>query len=142
MPNVIGMVPVLLAGLYLVGLGAVALVSPTRAKRFLSGFARSAFVHYLELSMRLVVGAALVWHAPQMRSASVFAAFGWVVVVTTLGLFAVPWRWHRRFAAWSVPHATRNMSLLAFGSLAAGIFVLVSLVLGPGLDHWRGAIGG
>jgi uncharacterized protein YjeT (DUF2065 family) len=142
MPNVIGLVPVLLAGFYLVGLGVVALVSPQRAKSFLSGFAGSAFVHYLELSVRLVVGAALVSYAPQMKSASLFAALGWMVVLTTLGLFLVPWRWHRRFAAWSVPHATRNMSLFAFGSLAAGIFVLVSLALGPGLDHWRGAIGG
>lgn len=142
MPNVIGLVPVLLAGLYLVGLGAAALVSPQRARSFLSGFAQSAFVHYLELSVRLVVGAALVFYAPQMKSASLFAAFGWIVVLTTLGLFVVPWKWHRRFAAWSVPQATRNMSIFALGSLAAGIFVLVSLLLGPGLDHWRGAIGG
>ena len=141
MPNVIVSIPVLLAGLYLIGLSAVAIVSPRRAESFLSGFAMSAFAHYLELAVRLLVGAALVAYAPQMKSPGLFAAFGWVVVVTTIGLFAVPWRWHRRFAEWSVPLATRNMVLFAFGSLAAGSFVLVSLVLGPGLEHWRRALG-
>jgi hypothetical protein len=140
MSNVAGL-PVLLAGLYLVGLGFVALISPRRARAFLSGFARSAFVHYLELCIRLVVGVALVSYGPQMKSPQLFTACGWIIVLTTLGLLVVPWRWHRRFAAWSVPYATRSMSIVAVGSLAAGIFVLVSLALGLGLAPLRGATG-
>jgi uncharacterized protein YjeT (DUF2065 family) len=136
MPDVLVAVPVLLAGLYLVALAALALVSPQRAKRFLSSFAGSAAAHFLELFVRLVVGAALVSYAPRMKVPGVFTVFGWVLVVTTIGLLAVPWRWHSRFATWSVPHATRNMRLFALGSLAAGIFVLLSVVLGPGVEHW------
>lgn len=130
-------VPVLLSGLYLVALAAVALVSPERADRFLSSFASSASAHFLELFVRLIVGASLVLYAPQMKFSGVFTVVGWVIVATTIGLLAVPWRWHRRFATWSVPYATRNMRLLALGSLAAGIFVLLSVVLGPGVEHWR-----
>ena len=133
-------VPVLLAGLYLVALAAVALISPQRAKRFLESFASSAPAHFFELFVRLVVGAALVLYAPQMKFPGLFAVFGWVMVVTTIGLLAIPWRWHRRFAAWSVPHATRNMRLFALGSLAAGVFIVLSVVLGPGLERWRLAI--
>lgn len=132
MPDLLAAAPVLLAGLYLVGLAAVALVSPQKAKRFLSSFASSAPAHFLELFVRLVVGAALISYAPHMKFPGVFTVFGWVLVVTTTGLLAVPWRWHRRFAEWSVPYATRNMRLFALGSLAAGIFVLLSVVLGPG----------
>lgn len=120
--------PVLLAGLYLVGLGIVALVSPQKAKLFLSGFAGSAFAHVLELFVRLAVGAALVSYAPHMRFPGVFSLFGWVLIGTTIILFAVPWRWHRRFAEWSVPIATRRMALFALGALAGGIFVLLSLM--------------
>lgn len=127
------MVPVLLAGLYLVGLAVVALVEPRTARLFLSGFASSAAAHYVELSVRLVVGAALVLHAPRMKFSGLFLVFGWVVIVTTIGLFAVPWRWHHRFATWSVPFATRHMVPFALGSLAGGVFVLLSLIWGAGL---------
>lgn len=137
MADLLVSVPVLLAGVYLVALAAVALVSPERAKRFLASFAGSAPAHFLELFVRLVVGAALVLYAPHMKFAGLFAVSGWVIVVTTIGLLAVPWRWHRRFATWSVPHATRNMWLFALGSLAVGVFVLLSVVLGPGAEHWR-----
>jgi uncharacterized protein YjeT (DUF2065 family) len=140
MPDVLVAVPVLLAGLYLVALAAVALVSPHTAKRFLSGFAGSAPAHFLEMFVRLVVGAALVLYAPHMKFSGLFAVIGWVIVVTTIGLLAMPWRWHRRFATWSVPHATRNMRLFALGSLAVGVFVVLSVVLGPGLERWRLAI--
>ena len=140
MADLLASVPVLLAGLYLVALAAVSLVSPQRAKRFLSGFASSAPAHFFELFVRLVVGAALVSYAPRMKFPGLFAVFGWVIVVTTIGLLAVPWRWHRRFASWSVPQATRNMWLFALGSLAVGVFVLLSVVLGPGFERWRLAI--
>lgn len=137
MADVLASVPVLLAGLYLVALAAVALVSPGRAKRFLASFASSAAAHFFELFVRLVVGAALVLYAPQMKFPGVFTVLGWVIVVTTIGLLAVPWRWHRRFAAWSVPYATRDMRLFALGSLTVGLSVLLSVVLGPGFEHWR-----
>jgi hypothetical protein len=140
MADLLVSVPVLLAGLYLVALAAVALVSPQTAKRFLSSFAGSAPAHFLELFVRLVVGAALVSYAPQMRFPGLFTVFGWVMVVTTIGLLAVPWRWHRRFATWSVPYATRNMWLFAIGSLTVGVFLLLSVVLGPGVEYWRLAI--
>ena len=128
---------VLLAGLYLIGLATIAFVSPQRAKVFLASMASSAFAHYLELSVRFVIGAAFVMYAPQMKLANVFLLLGWVIIATTIGLLAVPWRLHHRFASWSVPQATRNMPLFALGSLAGGVFVLLCMLLGPGLDHLR-----
>jgi hypothetical protein len=124
--------PVAAAGLYLVGLGVVAIVSPDRARRFLARFASSARAHFTELMLRLIVGAALVLSAPLMRFSAIFIVFGWILIGTTIALFAVPWRLHYRFASWSVPMATRYMPLLAVGSLAAGVFLLVSLLLRPG----------
>lgn len=130
-------VPVLCAGLYLVSLAVIALISPQKATRFLSGFANTAFAHFLELFIRVVIGIVLVLYAPQMKYASLFLVFGWVLVFTTVGLLALPWRWHHRFAKWSVPLATRNMVLFALGSLAVGIFVLLSVAFGPGFEQWR-----
>jgi len=133
MIDLLASLPILLTGLYLIGLAAVALISPERARLFLLGFAHSASVHYLELAVRLVVGASFVWHAPQMKFAILFIVFGWVMVVTTVALLFVPWRLHRRFANWSVPHATRNLPLFALGSLVGGVLILLAVALGPGL---------
>jgi hypothetical protein len=121
---------VLLTGAYLVGLGIVALISPSKARMFLGGFAGSAFAHYLELCIRLVAGAAFLRRAPQMLFPGFFFVFGWILVITTVALFAVPWRLHRRFAEWGVPRATRYLKLIAFSSIAGGILVLASVFLG------------
>ncbi|HYI12283.1 MAG TPA: hypothetical protein VEK57_24735 [Thermoanaerobaculia bacterium] len=127
MADVLLAVPVLLAGLYLVGLAAVAFISPQKAKLFLSSFASSPFAHFAELFSRLLVGVSLVLYAAQMKFSSLFTVLGWTIVVTTIGLFVAPWRWHRRFARWSVPLATRNMALFGLGSLAAGVLLLFSV---------------
>lgn len=127
-------VPVLLAGFYLVGLGVAALARPELAKRFLASHASSARAHFLELALRLIVGTAFVFSSPQMRFSSFLLVFGWVLIGTTVALLFVPWRVHQRFAAWSVPMATRRMTLFAVGSLSGGAFVLVSLLA------WRGAV--
>lgn len=139
MVTVIALVLVLLAGLYLIGLAVVSVVLPQKGRVFLSGMASSAFAHYFEVLVRIVMGAALVIYAPLMMFASLFLVFGWVLIVTTVALLAVPWRWHHRFASWSVPYATRNMPLFGLGSLVGGVFMLSSILLGPGFDHWRSA---
>jgi hypothetical protein len=124
-----GFVVVLSAAVYLMLLGAGALLRPARAKRFLASFASSASMHFVELALRLVVGSALVITAPRMGFGSVFSVFGWVLVWTTLALAAVPWRLHHRFARWSVPKATQYMPLLGISSLLAGLLLLAALVL-------------
>lgn len=119
-----------LAGIYLLVLGAVSLFWPSQATRFLLGFAGSAWTHYSELLARAAVGAALLLHAPQMLLASVFAAVGWVLLATTAALLLVPWRWHRRFAAWAVPQAIQHIALIGLASLAMGGIVLAAVIRG------------
>jgi hypothetical protein len=118
---------VLLAGLYFAGLGAVALAAPALARRFLLGFARSRALHYLELTVRLVVGGAFLLCAPGMRFPLAFTIFGWTIVLTTVGLVLVPWRWHRRIAQQAVPRALHYLPLLGVASLLLGGFVLCAL---------------
>ena len=121
---------VLLTGLYLIGLAAVSLFAPARATRFLGGFATSALTHYIEMALRLAAGAAMVIHAPQMRFSDAFALVGWVLIITTAALLAVPWRWHHRFAQWAVPQALPHLRLVAAASLLFGGLVVGSVLLG------------
>lgn len=122
---------VLSTGLYLVGLAAVALVAPARATRFLRGFATSALTHYVELALRLIAGGAMVIHAPNMRYPDAFALFGWILIITTAALLAVPWRWHHRFARWAVPQALPHLRLVAAASFLLGGLVLGCMIGGP-----------
>ncbi len=121
---------VVLVGLYLVGLGIAGFVDPARASRFLLGFAGSAPAHYLELVLRLAAGASFLVHAPRMLFPGAFLVFGGLLVVTSLGLGLVPWRWHRRFAERTVPRALGHLPWIAAASIALGGFVLVAIVGG------------
>jgi hypothetical protein len=63
----------------------------------------------------------------RLRFPVFFDAFGWVLIATSFGLMALPWRLHRRFAEWSVPQATKNMKLFAIGSFLAACLLAWSL---------------
>lgn len=122
---------IVLVALYLLVLGVLALFLPASASRFLGGFVSSPLTHFAELSLRLSVAAALLLHAPQMLWAGVFRALGWVLVFTTLPLLLLPWRWHQRFARWSVPRALPYLPAIGLASLAAGLALLCALFLAP-----------
>ncbi len=121
---------VALAGVYLLSLAVATFVAPQRAVRFFGGFASSPRVHYLELGVRILVGIALLAYAPHMAFASAIRVFGWILVVSSLILAVVPWRWHQRFAQKTVPYATRFPRLLAAGSFVLGFAILGALARG------------
>jgi hypothetical protein len=118
---------VLASGVYLLALGVASIIAPESTKRFLGGFANSARTHFTELFARLVGGTAFIATASQMRFSTAWSVFGWILIGTTVVLLFVPWKWHRRFASWSVPLATRRMTLFALAPLAGGVVVLYSL---------------
>lgn len=120
------------AGLYLIALGVGCFVRPNAAAAFLLGFASSAFVHYRELAVRVVVGAALVAKAAALPYPPLFNAFGWVLIVTSIAMFVVPWRWHRQFAQQAVPYALRSIKLLGACSIALGTVLVAAVVTGTG----------
>lgn len=121
---------VALTGLYLLLLGAAALLAPARAGRFLLGFVGSPAAHFLEMFLRLLVGAAFLLSAPRLLFADAFTVFGWVLLITSAALLLVPWRWHQRIARQSVPRALRFLPLIGVASVAIGGFILVSVIRG------------
>ena len=121
---------VLLTALYFIALAVVSLLVPERTIRFLLGFAGSALTHYIELLLRLVVGGALVLHAPRMLLAHAFTVFGWVLLITTACLLVMPWQWHHRFALQAVPRVTRHITLVGMTSLVISVSILVAVAGG------------
>jgi hypothetical protein len=110
--------------LFLIGLAVVIAAKPSLAERFLRSFASSARAHYTEQGLRLLVGAAIVNCASSMWYPELFKLFGWLMVVTTVGLLLVPWRWHQEFGARVMPLMIRHMGWFALGASALGAFVL------------------
>lgn len=119
---------VLAFGIYLLTLAVLLIVAPERAKGFLLGFASSAFTHYLEISLRIIIGAALVVYAHRMMFATAFLVFGWMLIGTSAVLALIPWSWHNRFAKLSLPRILKYPALLAIFSAAMGTFVIFSLL--------------
>jgi hypothetical protein len=115
-----------LFGIYLVVLGAAALRTPMHTSRFLSGFAASPTVHYLELTLRAIVGAAFVVRAPEMAATTASSVFGWTLLATTAILAVLPWHWHREFARRAIPRLTRYPVLIGLVSFALGAAVLAA----------------
>mgnify|MGYP001323267898 CR=1 FL=1 len=128
--NTFASIVVFLSGVYLLGLASLAFARPNLTRRFLAGFASTRLLHFVEMGLRLLIGAAFVLYAPKMALQAVFSVVGWILIVTTVVLLFVPWKLHRRFAEWSVPMATKRMLLLGFGSYIAGVFILFCLFCG------------
>ena len=120
---------VVATSLWLVGFAILIVVTPSRAKPFLRRFASSARAHYTEQVLRLIAGVGIVAFSAQMRFPEILSAFGWLIVVTSIGLLLVPWRWHHRFGQWAIPLAIRYIYLYAIGSFALGTVILIALYL-------------
>ena len=118
------------AAAYLLALGLLLLVSPAHGRRFLAGFAQTVSAHYLELGLRILVGAAFIAHAPKMATPTLFAALGWVLIGTSLVLALMPRRWHARIAQRSVAMATRFTLPLGLASIAMGAGLAFAVLSG------------
>ena len=121
---------VVLTGLYFFVLAAASLLAPAKAGRYLLGFAGSPLVHYIELFVRLLVGAALLIYAPCMFATAVFSFFGWLLITTTACLLVLPWQWHHRFAQHAVPRAMPYIKVIGICSLALGVAISVAVIRG------------
>src|SRR5277367_3115894 len=119
-------------GLLLVVFTGVTFAKPAIAERFLMRFASSARTHYVEQLFRLLIGAALVVLSPAMWQSTMFWLAGWAIVVSSVALMCVPWRWHHRFGELMLPIVVRHLRLYAVGPLAFGALLLYGVFAGDG----------
>lgn len=112
----------------LIGFAVLAFGRPEQARRFLGSFAQSFRAHVAEQTLRLVAGAALLVRAPLLWQGPAFRVLGWVLVLTSVGLLLLPWRWHRAFAERVVPPVARHVRLYGLLVLGAGLLLLYALI--------------
>ena len=66
------------------------------------------------------IGASLVVLSPAMWQTNMFRLIGWLIVVSSVGLILIPWRWHHRFGELVLPMVVRHMRLYAVALFAFG----------------------
>ena len=130
MLDALALTVVVLTGIYFCAFGTASLFVPAKANRFLLGFASSPSVHYIELFVRLLVGTALLIHAPRMLAPDAFRLFGWILLITTACLLLFPWRWHHWFAQQVVPRAIPYIKVIGICSLALSGLILAAVICG------------
>ncbi|HKP68420.1 MAG TPA: hypothetical protein VJV05_03985 [Pyrinomonadaceae bacterium] len=118
----------ILVGIYFLVLGMACIFARSIAKHFLLGFAGSAFKHYLEMTLRMIVGIAMVIQAPHLHYAAAFTVFGWMLIGTTAVLLVIPWQWHRRFAEKVLPKVAGSLPLVGVVSIVMGSFLMFCLI--------------
>ncbi|AOE50344.1 hypothetical protein [Kangiella sediminilitoris] len=106
----------------------VAIIAKTKAIHFLEAFAKTPFYHFLEQTLRLIIGAALVTASPIMLYSDLFGILGWVVIITSLMLIGLPWRWHQKFAQKVIPTVKKYIHVYGVLSFTLGALTLYCLV--------------
>ena len=115
---------VVACGLALIAFTGVAFAKPALAERFLMSFASSARTHYVEMAFRLLIGTSIVVLSPAMWPTSIFRLIGWAIVISSVALLLMPWRWHHRFGQKVLPTLIRRMRVYAVGVFAFGCLLL------------------
>lgn len=96
--TVIAMYVVILFGIFLIGVGLLMLLKPSKARAYLRLAGSTNFINYTEITIRMIPAAGLVLYSEFSMFPEIFKYFGWFMIVTSLVLYFVPRKLHHRYA--------------------------------------------
>ena len=91
---------VILFGIFIVGVGVLMLLSPTKAREYLRRAGSTTFINYGEITIRMIPAAGLVIYAEFSKYPEIFNILGWFMLATSFVLYFVPRRIHHKYALW------------------------------------------
>ena len=118
----------LIFGLYLISLLVITLLNKAIAVGYFSSFASSAKAHYLEQVLRLIVGLAMLSFSKSMLYTQFFELFAWIIIISTIVLIVIPWRWHNRLGKSVIPLTIKNLKFYAISASIFGVFILYCVI--------------
>ncbi|MGQ3041483.1 MAG: hypothetical protein ACT6TH_01895 [Brevundimonas sp.] len=116
------------AGLWLIGLGIWMARRPRHALTVLAAMGGSPLVHFGEMAVRALIGAAIMGAAAGSRAPLVLTVFGAFLIVSAAVLAILPRRWHSSYSRWwaaRIPEAA--VRLVAPLSLIGGAALIWSV---------------
>lgn len=89
---------ILLFGVFIISIGFVMLFNPNRARTTLRKAGSTNFINYAEITIRLIPAIALIVYADFSKFPEAFEVFGWIMLLTSLVLYAIPRKMHHTFS--------------------------------------------
>jgi uncharacterized membrane protein YfcA len=120
---------ILLFGGFIIAVGFRMLFTPEKARLMLQKAGSTNFINYGEITLRLLIGIALVVYSTHAKFPEAFSIFGWFMSVTALLLYLVPKKLHHAFSM-KCAHLLKPVvvRLLAPFALAFGALIIYSTV--------------
>ena len=108
------MAVVIAAGIWLVGVALLMALRPASCHKLIAKMtshleASSWRLQLTEQGLRVLVGVALIVHAPASKFPYVFQAAGWVLTASSLVILLAPIRWHGRYGRFLTEHLTPSI---------------------------------
>ena len=92
---------VILFGVFLIGVGLLMLISPSRAREYLRKAGSTNFINYAEITFRMIPAAGLVIYSEFSKYPEILKLLGWFMIATSVVLYFVPRRIHHNYALWA-----------------------------------------
>lgn len=117
-------------GVWLIGLGLFMIAAPHRQLAALARLGGDNLIHFSEMGLRALAGAALVLAAPQSRFPEIISPIGGFLILSAAVIAVLPRRWHAAYSVWWAHRIPASaVRLIAPVSILAGA-VLIWAVLG------------
>ena len=89
---------VLFFGVFIIFIGFIMLFNPKKARETLRKAGSTNFINYAEITSRLIPAIALILYSDLSKYPEAFKIFGWIMLITSLVLYAVPKKIHHKFS--------------------------------------------
>ncbi|MBP6312802.1 MAG: hypothetical protein KA408_11070 [Flavobacteriales bacterium] len=89
---------VLLFGVFILAVGFLMLIDPEKARSILKKAGSTTIINCAEITIRLIPATAMIVVADACKYPEAFNLFGWIMVITSMVLYAVPRKMHHAFS--------------------------------------------
>ncbi|HLW30729.1 MAG TPA: hypothetical protein VKX40_00605 [Aequorivita sp.] len=116
---------IILFGGFIMFIGFIMFFNPKKANATLRKAGSTNFINYAEITIRLVPAIALIFYADFSKFPEAFEIFGWIMLLTSLVLYAVPRKTHHKFAMKSAD----KLQPIYFQLISPFAFILGGLII-------------
>ena len=89
---------ILIFGVFIIFIGFVMLINPNKASDTLRKAGSTNFINYAEITIRFIPAIALIVYSDFSKFPDAFKTFGWIMLITSVVLYAVPRKIHHKFS--------------------------------------------
>ncbi|MEP6260340.1 MAG: hypothetical protein ABJ092_02090 [Gillisia sp.] len=89
---------VIFFGIFIIFIGFVMIINPKKARETLRQAGSTNFINYAEITIRLIPAISLILFADSSKFPEAFKLFGWIMLITSLILYAIPRKIHHQFS--------------------------------------------